>query len=259
MAGDILRHVHSGEEVITSAARENAWTDAARAIKRMPAGRSPTLSPGFDYGKVLVKNESGETVPRFGIIGLEESRITGLSKTRILEQFKQAIVFKGRKPDFPDDVSRFAVMLQRTANNKWGEALIAGMTQCQVNYTTAAETEDRKFADITGDNVDYLTATGGGKAQVLWREGGSGEQWALILLGPPVNPILLGKTTTAHGKGDTESVTIYEATSFSTPKGSEAATSYSVSAYNRWADLDSGKWVRVQWQLNGWELINGEC
>ena len=69
--------------------------------------------------------------------------------------------------------------------------------------------------------------------------------------------IVVGKTSTAHGKGDTEAVNIYW---HETTAGSEAiVTDETLSAYNRWADIDADKWVELQWRYNGWKLVNGEC
>lgn len=65
----------------------------------------------------------------------------------------------------------------------------------------------------------------------------------------------LGKTTTTHDKGNTETVDFYSGST----KGSESTTGVSVEAYNRFADLASGKWVFVEFINGGWECYSAEC
>ena len=65
----------------------------------------------------------------------------------------------------------------------------------------------------------------------------------------------LGKTTTAHAKAATETVDIYSGAT----KGSESTTGVTVEAFNRFADVATGKWVFVVFIDGGWELYAGEC
>lgn len=62
-----------------------------------------------------------------------------------------------------------------------------------------------------------------------------------------------GKTTTAHNKGASQDVDLYAG-----DKGSETTTGVTVSAYNSFADVDTGKWCVVAY-IDGWELISAEC
>lgn len=65
----------------------------------------------------------------------------------------------------------------------------------------------------------------------------------------------LGKTSAAIAKGATGTVAVYTGRT----KGSETASGLEVEAYNRYADLGSGKWCRIEWVLGGWELYVAEC
>ena len=64
----------------------------------------------------------------------------------------------------------------------------------------------------------------------------------------------IAKTTIAHDKGASQDVDFYAGT-----KGSESTTGVTVSAYNRFADLETGKWCIAIFIGGGWELIAGEC
>ena len=65
----------------------------------------------------------------------------------------------------------------------------------------------------------------------------------------------VGKTTTAHDKDATETVDLYSGDT----KGSETKTDDDVEAYNRFADVATGKWCIVIFIGGGWELIAAEC
>lgn len=69
-------------------------------------------------------------------------------------------------------------------------------------------------------------------------------------------PIRLGKTTTSHTKGSTNTVNVY----WGTTKGSETWDSVeTISVYNRFADVATGKWCICLWLIGGWEMIAAEC
>jgi len=68
--------------------------------------------------------------------------------------------------------------------------------------------------------------------------------------------IYLGKTDASHDQGAAGTISIYSGTT----KGSETDTTTNITGvYNRFSDLDSGKWVHVEWLNGGWELSSGEC
>jgi|GEM_PF-7032291 len=65
---------------------------------------------------------------------------------------------------------------------------------------------------------------------------------------------LLGKTTAAFNKGTTGTVDLYAGAA-----GSESSTGVSVAAYNRFANIDTGKWGHVSYVGEAWELSAAEC
>jgi hypothetical protein len=61
-----------------------------------------------------------------------------------------------------------------------------------------------------------------------------------------------GKTDASHAKSATGTISVYD--------GNDVDTSINVaSVKNKYADLDSGKWVDVSWRGGNWELTAGEC
>lgn len=66
---------------------------------------------------------------------------------------------------------------------------------------------------------------------------------------------LLGKTDATHNKGASGVVSIYSGDT----KGSETDTGRNVTAWNRFANVGSGKWVIVACVDGGYELVAAEC
>lgn len=77
----------------------------------------------------------------------------------------------------------------------------------------------------------------------------SGATGALTLPTP-----LLGKTDAAHNKGASGTISIYSGT-----PGAETDTGENVTAFNKFADLESGKWVWVELYGLNYYLTAGEC
>ena len=65
-------------------------------------------------------------------------------------------------------------------------------------------------------------------------------------------PVLLGKTTAAHGNGDSQDVAIYSGDTL----GSETDTGLLLDTYNRFADLEDDVWVHIRGVSRGWEILS---
>ncbi len=66
---------------------------------------------------------------------------------------------------------------------------------------------------------------------------------------------VLGKTNASHAKSASGTVNLYAGT-----LGSETqVTSMTVTAYNRFAAVATGKWVHCSWVNGGWDLSAAEC
>lgn len=66
----------------------------------------------------------------------------------------------------------------------------------------------------------------------------------------------IGKTNASHAKGASGTINLYTGT-----LGSETSLGSSITAWNRYADVASGKWVRWAWNddSSGFELVAAEC
>ncbi len=66
--------------------------------------------------------------------------------------------------------------------------------------------------------------------------------------------IVLGKTDSSHNKGASGTVSVWGGAA-----GSEADTTINITAYNRFANVGSGKWVVCAYIRRDWYLISAEC
>lgn len=69
-------------------------------------------------------------------------------------------------------------------------------------------------------------------------------------------PIVLGRTTAAWAKGASQTIPVYSGAA-----GAEAATGFSVVAFNKFAPVAINKWVMLAGPNQGgvWYLISAEC
>lgn len=65
---------------------------------------------------------------------------------------------------------------------------------------------------------------------------------------------LLGKTDSSHAKGASGTVSIWTGT-----PGSETDSGVNVTAFNKFANIASDKWVWIDHNGFGWYLTAGEC
>lgn len=83
--------------------------------------------------------------------------------------------------------------------------------------------------------------------------GGTGTESRVQAMQHTVNHVL-GKTNAAHNKGASGTLNLYAGT-----LGSETTISMSVTAWNRYVNLGSGKWAEADWVGGGWSITAGEC
>ena len=135
---------------------------------------------GPEVGVIRVRNDSGSDVGAFEPLGLDEPVF---DPDTDLDDFQREVLFKAEAPTLPDFTSRFGITLEAIDSGDYGRAVVDGVVQCRINVD---EDDERVFAEVDGS--DTLVLSEFGAAQVLWREGGTGEQWAIVRLGIPGEP-----------------------------------------------------------------------
>jgi len=177
--GDSFQKAKAGDPLRIPATAYNAFIDAARHAQ----GHEPDIGAGppgapRPAGTVTVKNDSGLNVVRFGVLG-----VTGLlyGPDDSLDGFKNRPVLLGDTPT-ADHAGAFVVLLQPLTSGGIGLGVVAGVVIVKVNVTDA----EHEYADVEDGSAVRLASAVVGSAQILWAEGGTGEQWAVVRLsGPP--------------------------------------------------------------------------
>lgn len=171
---DPLRKVKPGEPVRLPAAAWNATADAARAERDRQRGRGavgsePSRLDAF-VGKVL--NNTGAGLLRGSVLGLDAPLILPADN---LEGFLRERAFRGVAPTTAHR-ERFAVLAEPAAPGAIAKAWYAGVYQVRVNVVD----EGHSCAEAKAGDTNALVSTAMGPVQILWREGGTGVQWAVV-------------------------------------------------------------------------------
>jgi hypothetical protein len=158
--------------------------DYVKALRRSDTASLTRLAR--DRGLVKIKNESGEYVHRFGILGID-GIISAINPTDDLDAWKSEPVLSGITPASPDHCGRFVVAVEPMEDDAIGWACMSGIVPVQVDFTYDASV----YADAKDDDFEKLVASEGGMP-VLYKESGTGTKWALVQMGVPYWPVLRG-------------------------------------------------------------------
>lgn len=152
---------------IPTAIRAETFNSLIDAARELQSNRHRIVTPASSQHRaadtVLVRNESGRDVPRFGVLGIAAPIITPRANAN---EFANNVTLRGALPTIADHAGRFVVTLAPIAQGKIGPALIDGLGVGVVRI----ETEGDRFADVEDDNADTLVSGDSGGAELLWVE-----------------------------------------------------------------------------------------
>ncbi|MBE3097140.1 MAG: hypothetical protein IMZ44_08410 [Planctomycetes bacterium] len=175
--GDALKKVQPGDRLRIPAKTFNTMIDAAQDFLNRRHNAGPdALRDVRQPGIVLVRNDSGSDLPRFGILGISGVLFT---RTENATQFDNGPALTGTTPAAPDHRGKFVIALQPIASGKLGRCAVAGIVPVQIAVTD----EDHRFADISDGSCDTLASAPSGAARILYQESGTGTKWGLVLVG----------------------------------------------------------------------------
>lgn len=250
MAGDPFKRASSGDKLQIPAAAWNACLDAAEAHRN---GGTPLPANGPQQFRqadiVLVKNSSGSTVSRFGVLGISGVIFT---PSAALASFQNQVAFTGVTPTTADHKGKFLICLEPIANGKVGRAWISGVCQVQIDVVDAAH----GFCDVKNSDRTQLTSGGSGSARILYKPSGTGTKWCAVRMGEGGDSLRLGKTTTTWTKDTTATIALWEA---GTPPSETTSSATLDNCVNKMVTVPSGRWVEVARGANGyWYLVWAE-
>ena len=179
MAVDPLAKVMPGQPLRIPASAYNAFVDAAKATRGVR--QDATGQPSREQTAALtpIKNTSGVTIPRFGVLGVDGPLFT---PSDALESFKRRIALTGSTPSDASHTGKFVIALEPIAPGAIGMACALGLCAVQIEFPPD-DGRERRFADIADGVTGNLKAGDSGAATIVWRETGSGVRWAIIRLG----------------------------------------------------------------------------
>ena len=172
-----LKKVRKGDPLSFPASAFNAFVGAAEfteATKRSGGGH---FTPQFrQAGIVRVKNDSGADRDRFNVLGIDGPIFTPTDNE---DTFKNQVALTGVVPDEDYHVGKFVILLEPIPDGKIGLACLDGV--CPVKLDV--QDEGHEYADVADAEAGRLKSGLRGAAQILWKEFGTGEKWAVIRLG----------------------------------------------------------------------------
>ncbi len=186
---DAFKKVQTGDKLRIPATAYNAFIDAAQDFRGRTAtlGRQAVPTPP-QASIILIRNDSGSDVGRFAVLGIDEPVIGPATN---LAEFKNRVAQACGTPELPRQFGRFVITMEPIRNGGIGRAWAAGV--CPVQVSVDDDDAPNRLADIADGVTGHLKAGLFGAAAILWREGGTGNQWAVVRLGiaPGIRPYAL--------------------------------------------------------------------
>jgi len=177
--GDALKKVTAGSPLTIPAAAYNAFIDAARDHQARQCDQGvPGQAVPRESGIVLIKNTTESDLDRFAILGIDSPIFTPTDNE---QEFKNRVALKGVAPTLADHEGRFAILLEPVKTGGIGLAGVQGVFPVKVDV----QDEDHDFADVDDGECGHLASGRCGAAQILWKESGTGEKWAVVRIGLP--------------------------------------------------------------------------
>ena len=188
MAGDPFQQVASGQPVRNSARLHNVVVRMAREWegKNNGAGGGDPHA-AYHWETVLVLNNSGSDVDRYGVLGISGVAISPADNAI---EWDMRPVFTGVTP-VVGHFGKTVILLEPITNGDIGRAFVEGVFPALINVR---DTHDG-YADLLHSDSTKLQSYPGGHYQILWAESGTGTKKAWVRFNPLLH--LSGRVTTA--------------------------------------------------------------
>ncbi len=171
------KKVIPGQSLNIPAADYNSFIDAANDLKTRQQSTDFNRESLTEQHTVLIRNDTGQIINRFGIVGLGRSLILPENN---LDEFQNQISFTGVLPGVAHE-NKFAILIEPLEPDELGSGLITGVSLVHVQVDNDDHNHAIVRSGITG--LSSMKSSGSGLARILWREGGIGLQWAIVALG----------------------------------------------------------------------------
>lgn len=195
---------------------------------------------------ILVRNSGSDALGRHAV-----AAITGVLTPASGDDYKARPIATVDYP--PSTVCSWGVTVDPIKHGEIGRLAIGGVVPLLVDMALGSGVGTHALA-VPGVSANGKAGFGVG-ARIVYATPGTGTQLCLVQLGIEASGIRLGKTSSAWTKGTSASIQTWD----ETPDGEEVSGN-SVTVYNRFANIGSGKWVAFAAAANGrYYLISAEC
>ena len=167
----------SGDPLAISA---RDWSDMQRVVDKFRNGgvsfQADALQSTYRSPAIIkVLNDTAGPLEQCAIVGLGEPVILPTDNEM---EFIRNIAFR-IVPPLP---GRWGVLQSPVAAGEITTAIVAGVAACKINVISALK--PNTFADaVAPDFAELKVSDSNGNAQILWRAGGTGSQWAIVRIG----------------------------------------------------------------------------
>jgi len=178
-----LRKVIAGQKFSFGSSTYNAMVNAADAFQKSSKEGG---APGFREREpdiVLVQNSSGGDLDQCSILGIPDGASgafvrPAVSSTEYFINNTPGLI--GITPTADHINGKFVILKDAILNGEIGDAYVSGVLPVQVDIT---DTSHRFAAPGVGDSGKLTSVSQGGAVEILWAEGGTGQQWTLVRFG----------------------------------------------------------------------------
>ena len=264
---DPFRPLQPGDPLPTSIRVINPMLEAARRVANDRFSRSsPPLTTARSASLIRVLNDTGDSLDRGRIVGLEEPIF--VPEETSVDAFLREVAFIGVTPT-TSHIGKFAVLMEPAPPDVVVRAWVAGVCMARVNVVDDTHT----YADVEDGETGALKSSFDGTAQILWKEGdipygyyyGGGEQWAIVRLGCRPSEVGIGSVTQEIGKATsvtrpgTGKIKIYTTLDMTTSPptyGGLTADEYDCLSFNLDKKIEVGANVPINRILGQWHAVN---
>lgn len=209
---------------------------------------------GWRFGRttILARNDTGQPVPRWGVLAISGVVINPTTNDNARRSFEEMPCVSGDTPS-ESTGARFVIAIEPIAPGKIGRVAAAGVVQAKVQILDAGHASAQPKA---GSRTELESAEKG-PAQILWAAGAGGVTWALVRFGGGGggSEIRVGKVDVDWPIGECATVAVWETytqASCLPAVGNEQIADVANLSFNVPAD----SWVVIGKAANGrWYLI----
>lgn len=219
-----------------------------------PASGSGGFSSLGHAVDVDIKNVSGgDLTSAFPILRLTEPIFTPTDDAAV---HRKGVKFKANTPN-DSTKHNFVVVQGPVASNAIRSAVIQGATWCKVDV----ESEDHTHA-TSEDGNNATLVSGGAGARILWKQSGTGEKWAVILIGGGGSSMnVIHGLATGSVSGGTFNADNIELINGVDPRSDTSSTTETVEILNPFGfDIANNGKIRAEQADDGdWICVQAEC